>query len=513
MNFYKKYNKYKKKYLNLKIKLQNGGNTLDEDIETYKFLASQQSNDEERMKYTSILSFLEALKNIDSVDDLGNIKTMCNETNDNNLKKHCKNRISEIVTQDILNLSRNSPPDDKYVLSNLLPMINYMIEAIEGFKNEKLNEIHENVKLIDALLISQNHTNDKIATIERIGTNFGNEEIISFFKNKALEYIEYTSQQTGTKRSQQQKVEPTSVSKSRPVESPAKSKSIPVESSQQQEGETKIYDFETLKENLISNLNNTNNNLDNCLQHLFGENIHEIIDKASKAFGYPETLPFWENQFLYNVVKEEKGSHVYFPDYLLIKREIPGVVTSQYKYHLIGHKANSYNLEFYFRHHLFSSCIYQLYNMGKEYPDELYPILKNDQNYKQFFDYFFDENDKIRKIIKRFGMIYQQLKIFEEKNKDKLFSNSISPIISYLNVITCKLTFIIFKILINNNKINNKFQIENINDRFNINSLIDSNCPQIFKENGQIELVYNLLTQLYAFTESRNSDTTNPFTD
>ena len=501
MDYYNKYIKYKKKYLNLKIKLQDGGNTLDEDIETYRFLANQESNDNKILEYARILSFLEALKN---VDDLEKIKTMCNENNDNILKKHCKNRISELVTEDILFLVGRSQPGYKYFLFSLLPMIRNIIDAVEGFKNDKLNEIHENVKLIEILVTSQNHTNDTIATIKKINSNFGNEEIILFFKTKALELIEYKMEQrsqgeTKRKPSQMQQRESSQMQQGETKREP----------SQNQQAETKIYDFETLKENLISNLNNTNNNLDNCLQHLFGENIHETIDKASRAFKYPETLPFWENQFLYNVVKEEKGDHVYFPDYLLIKRNLPGVVTSQINYHLIGHKANSYNLEFYFRHLLFSSCIYHIYNMGKEYPSELYPILKNDQNYKQFFDYFFDESDQIRKIIKRFGMIYQQLKIFEEKSKIK----SISPIISLLNVITCKLTFIIFKILKNNNKVNYIFEIENIDDNFNINQLADSNCEQVFQENGQIKEVYNLLIQLYTFTTKIIEETKNPFID
>ena len=99
------------------------------------------------------------------------------------------------------------------------------------------------------------------------------------------------------------------------------------------------------------------------------------------------------------------------------------------RYHEIGHENNYQNLEFFFRHYL-SSIGFNFgipfvkknvkYNInGIDKPIKLHPrniiyYFKNDRLYSAFFDYIFNSN-QFGKTIKEIGMIYQNLKIKEEK--------------------------------------------------------------------------------------------------
>ena len=356
--YYIKYIKYKTKYMNLKKNYQEGGNTIDEDISTYRSLANDMNfPEEERIKYAEILSILEEIKN---KNDIVFLSLICNNNNDQIVNKHCNGKISVLLQEKLINSKLS---------------LNSVINRLETnlFKTDYLNIARD--KLVD--IRDKDYSNDQnIIELTQKLDHENNPLVKKYIEIKINELF--------------QDVEP--------------------KGNESKEGESSDLknSLEEIVDEMINLLTNIMDDIKSCIGQVFRnpENIfHKIITSADST-RYPAVVPYLD----------DKNKYKNHNDFRLIVGRT---------YHLIGDRPIPYNLNFYFRHFLFSSNIYHIINAikSKNGSIKLTPInqfFENDNQFEKFYNYVMNENNRSIIILKQLSMIYQQLKIYEEKILEKL---------------------------------------------------------------------------------------------
>ena len=179
---------------------------------------------------------------------------------------------------------------------------------------------------------------------------------------------------------------------------------------------------------LIENINNTSLELISMMNKSFNELISEDeresnikrIETASKATGQQNVKPYI-------------GKALYLSD------EDFEVV---WNYHKIGHQENKENLDLLFRHYLFSSMFHNF--KGFYFSNTL--IFPNDKYFLSFYNFLFrnDTSPHLLIQIRKIALIYQQLKIYEEKKLKNY--NHLEILLSQINMICVFSVFLMFKI-------------------------------------------------------------------
>ena len=243
---------------------------------------------------------------------------------------------------------------------------------------------------------------------------------------------------------------------------------------------------------MINLLTKIMDDIKSCIGQVFKnpESIYYKIITSADSKRYPAVVPY----------QNDKNKYKNHNDFQLI---VGGT------YHYIGDNPVPYNLNFYFRHFLFSSNIYHIINAikSKNGAIKLTPLdqfFENDTQYEKFYNYVMNENNRSIQILKQLAIIYQQLKIYEEKNPREIELLEIP--LNYLAFLICSLVFIICKSLNDNDLL----KIPNIEEdvdidaeyskTFNIFQLVPENCKQIFHEtDSKLNRVLELFLQSYNF--------------
>lgn len=246
---------------------------------------------------------------------------------------------------------------------------------------------------------------------------------------------------------------------------------------------------------MINLLTKIMDDIKSCIGQVFKnpENIFYKIITSADSKNYPAVVPYLDD------INKYKNQD----DFKLIRGRT---------YHFIGDMPVPYNLNFYFRHFLFSSNIYHIINAikSKNGAIKLTPLdqfFENDTQYEKFYNYVMNENNRSIKILKQLSMIYQQLKIYEERKPREI--ELLELPLNYLAFLICSLVFIICKSL-NDNEL---LKIPNIEEdididseyskTFNIFQLVPENCKQIFHEtDSKLHRVLELFLQSYDFNGS-----------
>ena len=379
INFKNKYEKYKKKYLKLKEKInQYAGNTIDDDIATYTMLSTEQSiSEEQRMQHTIVLSTLQTIKDN---NDISFLRDICKNEDNISITLHCKNKISRLLQENIV--------VSDYTLDQTIDILTTL-----QFKTDELYIVLD--KLLEIRDIDFTIPENIQELVNRM--EYENNTIIKKYIEKIVGKI------------------------------------FESHDSQSKEGESKESDvpisFSSIDENigaLVPLLLKVNDKINSCFNVSFEdqESAGQRKLMAARATFHPIVAPY----------RYDRSKYMNDRDHELM---------DDLGYHRHGYKGDPILLEFYFRHFLFSSAIYFALPITKgSSPKSVATYFRNDEMFSKFFNYILNST-QFGITIKELGMIYQQLKILEEhrhKHYRKLSANSV---LSLLNSIIIGSIFLI----------------------------------------------------------------------
>ena len=413
LSYKNKYLKYKQKYLDLKHKLiQYAGNTIDDDIATFTILSNDQTLTEaQRMQNITILSVLQSIKDSSNIQFL--TETCGNEDN-HSVSFHCKNKISGLVQHDIL--SSDNTLDQTIDILTVLQ-----------FKTDELN-----IVLAKLLRLRNTDFTVEINIQELVQSiDYESNPIVRKYIEKRVEELFASEQQQGLESKE---------GSSAAVAASA----APVDVSFSNIGET--------IDALVPLLLQVNDRVTACLAVTFPDSasVNSKILASAQATSYPIVVPFLRDPSKYKSPD----------DYNMIKNR---------GYHKYGHRGDYELLEFYFRNFLFSSVMFfalPIVKSSSSYalmPRSIHAYFANDIVFSKFFNYILNSTE-FGTTIKEIAMVYQQLKIYEEK--DGKHNDKLEMSLSLLNTITIGSIFLICDSLAKRGKL----RIPQIDEEFDIDA-------------------------------------------
>ena len=473
--YFKKYIKYKKKYILAK---QLGGTTIDEDILTFDNLSNMISEVEKK----TLKSKIRILQQIKGAEDIDSLTRICEGNADLDIIRHCNKKANNFLENTIMR-------SDEMTLDTAIQLFNSI-----QFRSEILEiPLKRLVELRD-----RNYEDERNIGILMQTQDSERRPIVQKFIQKKIKELfpESIAKEDGNGESKQNN-------------SGESKQNNSGESKQNNSGESKEADTEEYVifneiDPLVSKIIELSMYLGDkqrqCSIKLFDnpDEIERKIRIAADTKTGPIVKPFGDDMRAYN--NDE--------DYQNIKGR---------GYHTFGIAPNDERLDFYFRHFLFSGSMYYIISelKGVEFDwrrrEGVRKYFINDTIYSQFFNYIMGRNE-LCGIIKEIAMIYQHLKIYEER-KLKNYKN-IPMVLNVINNIVVSMLFLICKTL--NNK--DLFKIPGIDGNFDVNSeynkdinlseLIrdsDPGCISLF--NLEIRKYFELkeyLKQLYNFLNIRS---------
>lgn len=393
-NFKNKYEKYKKKYLKLKEKInQYAGNTIDDDIATYTMLSTEQSiSEEQRMQYTIVLNTLQTIKDN---NDISFLRDICKNEDNISITLHCKNKISRLLQENIVvsDYTLDQTIDILTKLQFKTDEVNIVLAKLLKIRETDFT-IQENIQ---ELVNRMDHENNAII-----------KKYIEKIVGKIFESQNYQSKEGASKKDASKEGES--------KEDASREGDVPIS-------------FSSIDENidaLVPLLLKVNDKINSCFNVSFED--QELAGQrklmAARATSAPIVAPY----------RYDRSKYMNDHDHDLMDDR---------GYHRHGYKGDPVLLEFYFRHFLFSSAIYFALPITKgSSPKSVATYFINDEMFSKFFNYILNST-QFGITIKELGMIYQQLKILEEhrhKHYRKLSRNSV---LSLLNSIIIGSIFLI----------------------------------------------------------------------
>lgn len=434
-------------------------------------------------------------------NNIEQLSEMCQHKDDPIIINHCKSKISRLLQDELL--SSNLPIQD------IIDRIN-----TNAFKTDDLIIVHNK-------LVEIRDTNE-IDLTQKLDYET-NPLVIKYIETKISEVFNDISPDE-SKKSLVERQRASLEAAERQAEedfrkalelSEAEAASSKLIGESKTSGESKSvnlsFDMPTNLEGIIEMLNNEfielSKQITSCSSKIFNDwsLTSQKIYTAGNSTRPPIVAPYKRTESQYKTLRDF------------------GLIIYNGGYHNIGVKGNQYNLNFYFRHYLFSAISFHglphikpMDNLTKWIKFNGIRILfETDVVFDKFYNYVMNDNNESIKAIKHLAMIYQQLKIAEEKYPDEMIQFRI--VLDSLAFCICSLIFIIFKSLNDNDllklpNVDRRFNIDSIySQTFDIYSLVQTDCKELFHESdSKLYKILALLKESYTYLPE---EVNNPFTN